>query len=292
MSTTSIADRPLSPPVPSTGGNPFLGLVRSEIIKIRTTNVWWLLGLGALATTALALLVDCLTADDNLTHAAAADRHSQLIQSGQSVFTAGQFFGLMFIMLLGILIVTNEFHHQTATATFLTTPHRTTVILGKFAAALIGAVVLAVITMAIDAVVGTLVFHSIGYGNPLGNADVLQAMALNLLVYVAWAIMGVGFGVLIRSQVGATVTATVLYLPGQYLSLIAIAALHYLIKKAWVYKAAILLPAVASNQLVTGNMNIDTTPLPGRWVALAVLLVWGVGAGTIGTLITRKRDIS
>ena len=35
------------------------------------------------------------------------------------------------MVILGALIVTNEFYHQTATTTFLTTPHRTAVILAQ-----------------------------------------------------------------------------------------------------------------------------------------------------------------
>ena len=48
-----------------------------------------------------------------------------------NIFTSGQYFGGLFVLLLGILLITNEYYHQTATATFLTTPHRTKVIVAK-----------------------------------------------------------------------------------------------------------------------------------------------------------------
>jgi ABC-2 type transport system permease protein len=117
-------------------------------------------------------------------------------------------------------------------------------------------------------------------------------MGLNLLTYAIWSVIGVGLGVLIRSQIGATVTATVLYLPGTYLSFLAIFGIHYLIDKDWVFKAAIVLPTVASGQLTTGNLDINGVFLPDRWVAGSVLLGWGVLFGMIGTVITRRRDVS
>ena len=44
------------------------------------------------------------------------------------------------------------------------------------------------------------------YNRQLQDAGVLRAYALNLLAYVLWAIFGVGFGTLLRSQIAATVT--------------------------------------------------------------------------------------
>jgi len=40
------------------------------------------------------------------------------------------------------------------------------------------------------------------------------AVLLNLAAYTVWAVFGIGFGALVRNQLGATVSATVLYLVG------------------------------------------------------------------------------
>jgi ABC-type transport system involved in multi-copper enzyme maturation permease subunit len=298
-------------------------LVKAEFLKIRTTNAWWLLGIGAFGFVALALLLNLFQAHENLTFhegqgpvvtGSGADGEpvpvdkgpsvdeqraafnarlgAQLIKEASNVFTSGQFFGLMFVMLLGVLIVTNEFHHQTATATFLTTPHRTLVIMSKFVAGVMAAAILCIVTMLVDVAIGSIFLSSWGFDIPLGEADVWRTLGLNLLTYLVWTIIGIGLGVLIRSQIGATITATVLYLPGLYLSFIAIFLIHYLIKQDWVFKAAIILPTIASNQLTTGGLDINGVFLPGRWVAAAVLIGWGLLFGIVGTLITRKRDIS
>ena len=59
---------------------------------------------------------------------ASVDLARVLASAAANIFTSGQLLNLMFIVVLGALMVTNEFFHQTATATFLTTPHRTRVI--------------------------------------------------------------------------------------------------------------------------------------------------------------------
>ena len=40
----------------------------------------------------------------------------------------------------------------------------------------------------------------------------LRSVLMNLLAYVIWAVLGVGLGVLIRSQLGATLTGAAFYL--------------------------------------------------------------------------------
>lgn len=40
-----------------------MNLVRSELVKIRTTNTWWLFGLGALVMLALSFLVNAVSAN-------------------------------------------------------------------------------------------------------------------------------------------------------------------------------------------------------------------------------------
>src|SRR5262249_10138058 len=146
----TAAARPEIPHV----GVPGLRLIRSEVRKIATTNAWWLFGLASLFITGLAMWANMAQAAGNIAearnpHAAfripkgaspddvaraqqqfaqAHGLHAQLVSGAGSIFTSGQFFGLVLVMLLGILVITNEFQYQTATATFLTTPRRSRVV--------------------------------------------------------------------------------------------------------------------------------------------------------------------
>jgi ABC-type transport system involved in multi-copper enzyme maturation permease subunit len=276
-------------------------LIRSELLKIRTTNAWWLFTLGALVMLALALLVNMLNSHylldniEEMVKGAPPEQAEQIraqadvLNIATNLYTSGQFFGLLFVMLLGIILVTNEFHHQTATVTFLTTPHRTAVILAKFVAATIFGVLLWAVTTAVNipATMAFLAYENLD--NHLGESEVTRAILLNLLAYLLWGILGVGFGVLIRSQIGATVTAVVLYLIGTTAASILFTVLAQWLDADWISELQVIVPSIASNLMITG------TELPGsppQWVGAAVLAGWTVVTGAIGTLILRQRDIA
>ncbi len=157
-----------------------MNLVRSELLKIRTTNTWWLFGLGALVTLALAFLINTVNAHYSLHPPAGATdglppeqaeqvaAASDIVYQAANLYTSGQFFGLLFVMLLGIILVTNEFYHQTATTTFLTTPRRSTVILAKLGTATLFGAGLWLLTTAL-AIPATMIFlRSEGVAEPPG----------------------------------------------------------------------------------------------------------------------------
>jgi ABC-type transport system involved in multi-copper enzyme maturation permease subunit len=274
-------------------------LIRSELLKIRTTNVWWLFGLGTIVMTALALLFNCIQAHYLLlsfdkyvqsTRGRSPDQHDVVAQAA-NIFTSGQFFGVLFVSLLGILLITNEYYHQTATTTFLTTPHRTRVVVAKLITGTFAAAAFWLFTLVINAIVGTIFLKTQGFGGHLGDWEVVRAILLNLAAYAIWAVFGVGFGALIRSQIGATITATVLYLIGTTVAQIAFQLIHsFVIKKDWVLTAQVIVPAVASTIMISPAKTFPESP--PQWVGALVLIGYGVVAGLIGTLILRKRDVS
>lgn len=274
-------------------------LIRSEFLKLRTTNAWWLFLLGALLMLGLAILFNWLQADfvfsDLSTEGLSEDEAATVVAQADPIFqaanlyTSGQFFGLLFVMMVGIIIVTSEFHHQTATATFLTTPHRTAVIIAKlFVAALFG-VGLWLICLAIN-IPATIGILSV-YDQPtlLDEWAVQRAILLNLLAYALWGVLGIGLGVLIRSQIGATITAAVLYLLGTTAVTIGVFFLQEWLGAEWIDELQYAFPSVASGLMVSG------ASLPGQppyWVGALILVGWAVVTGVVGTLITRRRDIS
>jgi ABC-2 type transport system permease protein len=305
-----------------TGGILPVRLIRAELIKIRTTNTWWIFAILLVATSALMLLFNLLMTNTDLRNVAEIrakglpdlsgmdaasqafrrnqylydiDLHRVLANASANVFTSGQYFGLLFVSLVGCLIVTNEFFHQTATTTFLATPHRSQVILSKLVAGGLLAVGFWLLTTVIDVAVGSLYFSSNGYDILLVEWDVIRSMLLNLLAYVIWVVLGIGLGVLIRSQVGATVTAAAAYLLA-YPAAFAFFGLirNYVIQDDSVYQAMILVPGVDSQIMVSPErLPLTSTALaPPWWGGALILLAYAVLAGTIGTVLTRRRDIS
>jgi ABC-type transport system involved in multi-copper enzyme maturation permease subunit len=310
MTTTTA--RPVIPHV----GIPGLRLVRSEFRKIRTTNAWWLFGIASLVITGLTLWINMAraasdiafarselppkfppgadpgrVADAQAEFARAHDLHLQSINAAGSIFTSGQFFGLMLVMLLGILVITNEFQYQTATATFLTTPHRTRVVFGKLAAAIGLGFLFWLVSQAISFTAGLIFFKNIDLTNSLGEWAVQRAMLFNLAAYLLWAVFGFGLGTLIRSQIGSVVTGMIIYLVG-YIGAIGVFILirTYIIHRDGVLTAAVSMPSIATQVMISPTKLYDQSP--AWWVGALVMIGWSVLAGLVGILLTRRRDIS
>ncbi|MFI7429600.1 ABC transporter permease [Micromonospora sp. NPDC049836] len=274
-----------------------MNLVRSELLKIRTTSTWWIFALITLPLWALAMAFNWLQTealnsgdlgDVPADQADQVEAVRNVANLAANIYTNGQFFGLLIVMLLGIVVVTSEFFHQTVTTTFLTAPHRTAVMMAKLVAAGVLALLFWVGTTLLNLAVGPLILNATDVGTHLGDGAVWRAVALNGLAYLLWSVLGVGLGVLIRSQIGATVTGILLYLGGAIGAAIAIGLLAAKFGD-WINQLQLLVPSLASGLMVSGT---DIPGNPPRWAGAAVLIGYAVLAGAIGVLTIRRRDIS
>ena len=294
---------------------PVFRLIRAEIFKLRTTSTWWVFTLATLVSTTVMLIVDCVNANsllkpfdqyvilethghgrqipaDFLAHLRGEwELGHQAATQATTIYTAGQLIGVLLACLLGIVLITSEYYQQTATTTFLLTPHRDRVVAGKLGTAVGMAFLSWLLSTIISVAAGAIFLHHLGYGTQLGNAGVLRAIALNLAAYAIWAVFGIGFGALIRNQLGATVSATVLYLVGATAAATVFELLYtYLIPKSWVLTAQVIVPAVASTVMISPTKTFDQSP--PQWVGAAILVGYGILAGVVGTRILRRRDIA
>jgi ABC-2 type transport system permease protein len=275
-----------------------VNLVRAELLKIRTTSTWWIFGVILLPLWALAVLYNWATTN-NLSNAASTEGASpeqaeQLRVAGEAVniattlYTSGQFLGVLLVMLLGAILVTNEFFHQTATTTFLVTPVRERVVLAKLAASVLLGLLFWLVTTIGNLIAVPFILRSMDLGAQLGEPAIWRAVGLNALAFALWAILGVGFGVLIRSQLAATLTLSIAYVIGNFGATLAFVLLTEYVAQ-WISKLQVIVPTTASQLMIAGT---DLPGNPPRWVGAAVLIGYAVVAGVIGTLIMRRRDIS
>lgn len=279
-------------------------LVRAELLKIRTTSLWWIFALLMLASWGLALWVlygrwafagpagTGVTQDGSPQTWSAADQTAIAVDFS----TAGQFMGLLLAALLGAILVTNEFQQQTATQTFVVTPRRASVVGAKFVAATIGAVGLWALTTLGNVLVAPSLMHIVRVDTGLSTPGVAKAIAMNLVGFLCWAIIGAGAGALIRSQLGVAISLTAAYAVG---ALGASELFSTLAKSigAWVGKLEILVPTTATNVLVTGQhwgsaAGESTLGHPTRLTAALVLAGYATITGLIGTAIIRRRDVN
>jgi ABC-2 type transport system permease protein len=280
--------------------------VSAEIMKITTTGTWLWLLLGVVLFTALALWTNGVshhfTLHPDLSSMGAEARAQAVAQAAQSrspagqvaiaanMITSGQFLGVLFAMLLGVLVVTSETAHHTATVTFLTTPRRSAVIAAKLLAAACFGALFWLVSTAMTAIATPVYLSSQHLTVSVTDWVVTRSVLLNLLVYVLWACFGLGLGAMVDSQLGAVITGIGSYLAGLAVVEVLFHALYSVYHHGWVLGASVIAPAVASTVAITPGRAFAHAP--PQWAGVLVLAGYAGALTAAGMLRTSRRDVS
>ncbi|TFV63645.1 ABC transporter permease [Geodermatophilus sp. DF01-2] len=251
-------------------------LVRAEWTKLFTTRVWIGLLAGAcLLAGGSAALVTGLAGQPGGPPPVGTAQFEQLalaVASNAAVLS----------LILGIIGMTQEYRHRTATPTFLTTPRRGRVVVAKLLAYGLAGVPFALLVTAVTATVVTVYAGARGAAPSL-TGDNLQVLVFAGLAIVVYTVIGVGLGALMRNQVGAIVGALVyLYVVEPLLSSFQATVDVF----RW-------LPGGALRALTTtaGGPPGVTLDLLERWQGGLLLLGYGLVAAVLGTLLAVRRDV-
>lgn len=237
-------------------------LLGSEWIKLFTVRTTWvMLGIGLFCEGLFAGLIVGLVPFDDL--GSVAD-----ILTGTGL--------LMTLMLvLGVLIVSTEFRHGTASSTFLVSPRRWPVLVAKLGAAVLVGLLAGLLYVAVNGGIALPLYS--GRGGVLPPAgDLAEVYAGVVASFALLAVFGLGIGAIIRNQVGAIIAAIAFFfivsslpelLPGtigEYFPAAAVGTLH---------------------GRVEGNGTL--TQVEGG----LVLAAWSLGLWALGTLLVARRDL-
>ncbi|PWW23079.1 ABC-2 family transporter [Geodermatophilus normandii] len=251
-------------------------LVRAEWTKLFTTRVWIGLVLGAclMAGGFAALFTGLAGAEPDGGQPGLPAVGTP--QYEEVVFSVAANASVLFLI-LGIIGMTQEYRHRTATPTFLTTPRRGRVVAGKLLAYGAAAVPFALLVLAV--VVGVVMVYAGARGAaPSLDADNLRTLAAAGLVLVVFAVIGVGVGALLRNQVGAIVGALVyLYVAEPIISSIGAVQGAY----KWLPGGAV--------QAITSDFQAPELLEP--WQGGLLLLGYGLLAALLGTFLAVRRDV-
>jgi ABC-type transport system involved in multi-copper enzyme maturation permease subunit len=246
-------------------------LVRSELLKIRTTRGWWaylivLVGLVGIGT------------------AAEVGSRSEAERSGLDFQLAlVDLVGIVSLLtiILGITVVTTEFRHGTITPTLLATPGRERVLAGKAVSGVLVAIFFAVLALAVIAAVAAVWVGIDGGELQLADADVAERALKMVVGVILWLLLGVAIGAVVHSQVAALV-GTLVWI---FLVETLIVGLLSLLDAERVGE---YLPFHA----LDGADGVGGDNLLDYWPALAVSLGWIAVLGALGVARTRRRDIT
>ncbi|WP_199428970.1 hypothetical protein [Qaidamihabitans albus] len=159
-------------------------LLAVERIKLATTQAaWWCTAIAVVASLGFAALFVGFAGDD----------FALTVGSSQ----AGATFGRTVLLVLGVLVVTTEYHWGTARTTFQAVPSRAPVLLAK--ATVVG-ILAAVVGLAVGfGSLGLAMLLEPGAELALDGAADWRAVAGQGPVYLLTAVLGVGIGLLLRN---------------------------------------------------------------------------------------------
>ena len=175
-------------------------LVRAELLKLRTVRLPLSLLLVTLALVTLSVCATVLTAGNQGAPLRADD--PDLFRIAVSSASAGT----TILLVLGILVLTQEYRFGTATPSFLVTPRRERVLGAKLVALAVVGVLFALVSALYAVALALVVMRLKGFEVVLGR-DVLETLAACVLVVVLYGPIGIAVGALVRNQVAAIVGA-------------------------------------------------------------------------------------
>jgi ABC-2 type transport system permease protein len=252
-----------------------INTVRSEWTKLFTTRTWIGLLVGAcLMAGGFAALYTGLAGQEQNGQPGIPPVGTQQYETLALSAAAST---SVLLLILGVIGMTQEYRHRTATPTFLTEPRRGRVIVAKLIAYALVAVPFALLIIAVNLLV-VIVYAGARGAAPSLSADNLKTLGASGLVLVVFAVIGVGIGALLRNQVAAIVASLVyLYVIEPIVAGIGVLQGAY----KW-------LPGGAARAITT---SFQAPELLQPWQGGLLLLGYGLLAAVLGTFLAVRRDI-
>ena len=259
------------------------GILRAELRKITTTKLWWVLLIGVLLLGGgYAAYVATFAVLPPVTGGAFSDPGIV-----RSVYNGGNPGSRWLAVVLGIAAMGAEYRHQTLAATYLATPRRSRLLLGKAVSLLLFGLVYGLASVA--AGVGVALPFLLAYDGAdfLGQPETWRSLVLGVVSVALWTLFGMGIGALIRNFLVAMLTGiSLVFLVEPVLALVCfLRGLDGPLN---------VLPTGATNAmlgLTSPALFPSGSPLPW-WQAGLVLAAWLLTPAAVGILTTVRRDVA
>ncbi len=238
-------------------------LLRAEFRKLWTVRTTYWLLIGIVAVQLLAVF----------TGGEAAVEAGKPLREQQSVFF-GAFLGRLFVLVLAIRAVTDEFRFGTIVPSLLVSPNRYKLIAAKAIALTIAGLVFAAVAEAALMASAYLKLRSEGAELVLGDGAI-RSLAGTVAAGGVWALLGVGIGAVVKHQLIAVV-GSIAWL---------ISPLEDAVASRW--------PDVGEYLPGKAGLELALAPTPrALWLGALVLGAWALAAAVAGSSLTSRRDIA
>ncbi|GGO33389.1 MULTISPECIES: ABC transporter permease [Streptomyces] len=250
-------------------------VLRSEWTKIRSvSSTIWTLGLAAVVTIALGLLISILSKNDydNLS------REDKITFDPTFISFAGMSLGQLAMIVFGVLVVSNEYSTGMIRTSLAAVPQRATFLFSKIAVATVLAFVVGLATSFISFFVGQAMLGE--YKAQIGDPGVLRAVIGGGLYMTLIAMFSMGVAAMLRSPM---------------LSLGILMPFFFLISNilgnvSATKKVGRFLPDQAGSKIMQVKTPFDDDTPYGPWGGLGIMVAWTAVAVIGGYVLLKKRD--
>ena len=240
----------------------FAHLLRSEAIKLLTLrSTWWSLAVAAVLSIGISMMI-----------ASASAEFGPGFPAVSAILSPTQF-TMLVAGILGAIVITGEYSTGMIRSTLTAEPRRGAVVLAK---AVVVAVVMALTTAVIYtlAIIATapILTEGIDWSEP---SQSFVPLAFGVLSMVAFTLIGLGFGFIIRNGAGAiAATVGVLFVLPIVFSLFSMAGEDW----RWIVDLADYLPMNAAAAIASPGNEELAAPLLALtgWVLAPLVIGWGV----------------
>lgn len=177
-------------------------LVRAELLKLRTTRLWLVLLVVAVAVVGL-IVVAVLATKPGSDPEARALHDLKTVADVRTLLSIGGLAATL-ALVLGATMTTSEYRYGTAGITYLATPRRARVVTAKMLAAVPVGALFGLLGASVPVLVALAWFAAKGNSVPLDHTVPLEILQIGLQSLFG-AVMGVAVGAVLRNQVAAIV---------------------------------------------------------------------------------------
>jgi ABC-2 type transport system permease protein len=262
------------------------GVLRAEFRRISTTKLWWIVLISIFVLSAGYAALPAAVA---LLQSRAGLASSPFTDPGiiRSIYNGGNVLSRILAMVVGIVGVGSDYRYGTLASSYLATPRRVRLLLGKAEALLIFGLIYGITSVAAGMLV-SVPFVLVHNGTfLLGEPATWRSLILGVCSIALWTLIGMGIGILIKNMLVALVVGILL----GFLVEPVVSIVFFL--KRW-DQLLNLMPSGATNAMLEITSPVlfaghDPTPW---WLAAMVLAAWCLLPALAGMLSAVRRDIA
>jgi ABC-2 type transport system permease protein len=262
------------------------GVLRAEMRRISTTKLWWIVLISIFMLSAGYAALPAVVA---MLQSRARAGSTPFADPGiiRSIYNGGNVLSRILAMVVGIVAAGSEYRYGTLASSYLATPRRVRLLLGRAEALLIFGMIYGITSVAAGILVSVPFVLARGGTFLLNEPATWRSIILGVCSIALWTLIGMGLGILIKNVLIALLVGILLgFLVEPIVSIV-------FFLKSW-DQLLNLMPSGATNAMLE-----ITSPVlfaghhPTRWwLAALVLVAWCLLPALAGVLSAVRRDVA